>query len=265
MHTCLDEQGRVTEAGLEAASGSCSWPFSSEQRALALSSSLRDGNRKAKIADSGGSRNTRDGSSTCDPLGTGSTCSICGTRHWTPAGPLTSKTPVALKTAAAPETPETPAAEDTSGIPYATDTPDTSSTQALALKAKGDICVQTLAQGSQHRHVPVRSQSHCASQLADRCLHHFCTNYSNVCRKFPRDMKAMSPENQQCFEKHWWPPVWYLKEEDHYQRARKEREKEDYLHLKRQPKRRWLFWNSPSSASPSAASSASPSSSSAVV
>ena len=38
MHTCLDEQGRVTEAGLEAVSGSCSWPFSSEQRALALSS-----------------------------------------------------------------------------------------------------------------------------------------------------------------------------------------------------------------------------------
>ncbi|KAM7241224.1 hypothetical protein CapIbe_007796 [Capra ibex] len=106
---------------------------------------------------------------------------------------------------------------------------------------------------------------HCASQLADWCLHHICTNYNNVCRKFPRDMKAMSPENQQYFEKHRWPPVWYLKEEDHYQRARKEREKEDYLHLKRQPKRRWLFWNSPSSASSSAASSASPSSSSAVV
>uniref|UniRef100_A0A3Q1MMH3 BTB domain-containing protein n=1 Tax=Bos taurus TaxID=9913 RepID=A0A3Q1MMH3_BOVIN len=109
------------------------------------------------------------------------------------------------------------------------------------------------------------AQFHCAYQLADWCLHHICTNYNNVCRKFPRDMKAMSPENQQYFEKHRWPPVWYLKEEDHYQRARKEREKEDYLHLKRQPKRRWLFWNSPSSASSSAASSASPSSSSAVV
>ena len=53
-----------------------------------------------------------------------------------------------------------------------------------------------------------------------------------------------APENQQYFEKHRWPPVWYLKEEDHYQRAQKEREKEDYLHLKRQPKRRWLFWKS---------------------
>ncbi|XP_037668785.1 rho-related BTB domain-containing protein 2 [Choloepus didactylus] len=109
------------------------------------------------------------------------------------------------------------------------------------------------------------AQFHCAYQLADWCLHHICTNYNNVCRKFPRDMKAMSPENQEYFEKHRWPPVWYLKEEDHYQRARKEREKEDYLHLKRQPKRRWLFWNGPSSPSSSAASSSSPSSSSAVV
>lgn len=109
------------------------------------------------------------------------------------------------------------------------------------------------------------AQFHCAYQLADWCLHHICTNYNNVCRKFPRDMKAMSPENQEYFEKHRWPPVWYLKEEDHYQRARKEREKEDYLHLKRQPKRRWLFWNSPSSPSSPAASSASPSSSSAMV
>ena len=134
-------------------------------------------------------------------------------------------------------------------------------------------------------------QFHCAYQLADWCLHHICTNYNNVCRKFPRDMKAMSggersrrggggdvggeggtpstvltpdvpAENQEYFEKHRWPPVWYLKEEYHYQRAKKEREKEDYLHLKRQPKRRWLFWNSPSSSPSSSAATASSSSSS---
>lgn len=39
---------------------------------------------------------------------------------------------------------------------------------------------------------PILSQFHCAYQLADWCLHHICTNYNNVCRKFPRDMKAMS-------------------------------------------------------------------------
>ncbi|XP_069473791.1 rho-related BTB domain-containing protein 2 isoform X1 [Ambystoma mexicanum] len=113
------------------------------------------------------------------------------------------------------------------------------------------------------------AQFHCAHQLGNWCLHHICTNYNSVCRKFPRDMKTMSVENQEYFEKHRWPPVWYLKEEDHFQRARKERQKEDYLHQKRQPKKRWLFWNagsSPSSPStPSAASSSSSSSSSQAV
>ncbi|XP_039210165.1 rho-related BTB domain-containing protein 2 isoform X3 [Crotalus tigris] len=111
------------------------------------------------------------------------------------------------------------------------------------------------------------AQFHGAYQLADWCLHHICTNYNNICRKFPREMKAMSAENQDYFEKHRWPPVWYLKEEDHFQRARKEREKEDYLHQKRQPKRRWLFWNasSPSSSAATASSSSSSSSSSSAV
>uniref|UniRef100_A0A8C2B705 Rho related BTB domain containing 2b n=1 Tax=Cyprinus carpio TaxID=7962 RepID=A0A8C2B705_CYPCA len=83
------------------------------------------------------------------------------------------------------------------------------------------------------------AQFHCAYQLTEWCLHHICTNYNNVCRKFPRDMRAKSAENQEYFEKHRWPPVWYLKEDDHYQRARKEREKEDYLSQKRQNKRKW--------------------------
>ncbi|XP_060712333.1 rho-related BTB domain-containing protein 2-like isoform X1 [Hemiscyllium ocellatum] len=98
------------------------------------------------------------------------------------------------------------------------------------------------------------AQFHCAHQLAEWCLHHICTNYNNVCRKFPREMKAKSPENQDYFEKHRWPPVWFLKEDDHYQRARKERDKEDYLCQKRQLKRKWFFWNS---SSPSTASSSS--------
>lgn len=107
-------------------------------------------------------------------------------------------------------------------------------------------------------------------------LHPWSRCLSGVCPPWPRAScslcAASNPallrsvaENQEYFEKHRWPPVWYLKEEDHYQRARKEREKEDYLHLRRQPKRRWLFWNSPSSPPSSAAASSSPSSSSAVV
>ncbi|CAL8247672.1 unnamed protein product [Merluccius merluccius] len=105
------------------------------------------------------------------------------------------------------------------------------------------------------------AQFHCAQQLTGWCLHHICTNYNSVCRKFPRDMKAKSAENQEYFEKQRWPPVWYLKEDDHYQRARKERDKEDYLYQRRQCKRKWLFWNLPSSPS----SNSPPSGSSAVI
>ncbi|XP_048037029.1 rho-related BTB domain-containing protein 2 isoform X2 [Megalobrama amblycephala] len=110
------------------------------------------------------------------------------------------------------------------------------------------------------------AQFHCAYQLTDWCLHHICTNYNNVCRKFPRDMRAKSAENQEYFEKHRWPPVWYLKEDDHYQRARKEREKEDYLSQKRQSKRKWVLWNlPPSPTNPSSSSSSSSSSGSSAI
>lgn len=113
-------------------------------------------------------------------------------------------------------------------------------------------------------HLP---QFHCAYQLADWCLHHICTNYNNVCRKFPRDMKAMSggercrrgavgtlgtpstvltpdvpAENQEYFEKHRWPPVWYLKEEDLYLRSKKEREREEQLQRKQHTRSKWCFW-----------------------
>ncbi|KAF5906677.1 rho-related BTB domain-containing protein 2-like isoform X2, partial [Clarias magur] len=37
------------------------------------------------------------------------------------------------------------------------------------------------------------AQFHNAKQLSAWCLHHICTNYNSVCRKFPKDMKAMSP------------------------------------------------------------------------
>ncbi|XP_056591865.1 rho-related BTB domain-containing protein 2 [Triplophysa dalaica] len=105
------------------------------------------------------------------------------------------------------------------------------------------------------------AQFHCAYQLTDWCLHHLCTNYNNVCRKFPRDMRAKCAENQLYFEKHRWPPVWYLKEDDHYQRARKEREREDFLSQKRQSKRKWVLWSLPPSPSNTLSSSAASSSS----
>lgn len=52
------------------------------------------------------------------------------------------------------------------------------------------------------------------------------------------------PDNQEYFERHRWPPVWYLKEEDHYQRVKREREKEDLALNKHHSRRKWCFWHS---------------------
>ncbi|XP_028651220.1 rho-related BTB domain-containing protein 1 isoform X1 [Erpetoichthys calabaricus] len=90
------------------------------------------------------------------------------------------------------------------------------------------------------------SQFHNAHQLAAWCLHHICTHYNSVCAKFRKEIKSKSAENQEYFEKHRWPPVWYLKEEDHYQRVKKEREKEDVVLNKHHSRYKWCFWNTSS-------------------
>uniref|UniRef100_A0A8D0CK34 Rho-related BTB domain-containing protein 1 n=1 Tax=Scleropages formosus TaxID=113540 RepID=A0A8D0CK34_SCLFO len=94
------------------------------------------------------------------------------------------------------------------------------------------------------------AQFHNAKQLSSWCLHHICTNYNSVCRKFPKEMKAMSADNQRHFEKHRWPPVWFLKEEDRYLRSLKEREREEEMLRKQHTKRGWCFWRRSSSSSP---------------
>ncbi|KAL0979770.1 hypothetical protein UPYG_G00189430 [Umbra pygmaea] len=91
------------------------------------------------------------------------------------------------------------------------------------------------------------AQFHNAKQLSAWCLHHICTNYNSVCRKFPKDMKVMSPDNQRHFEKQRWPPVWFLKEEDRYLRSQKERQREEEVLRKQHTKRGWCFWRHPSS------------------
>lgn len=88
------------------------------------------------------------------------------------------------------------------------------------------------------------AQFHNANQLAAWCLHHICTNYNSVCSKFRKEIKSKSADNQEYFERHRWPPVWYLKEEDHYQRVKREREKEDLALKKHYSRRKWCFWHS---------------------
>ncbi|KAG1686692.1 Rho-related BTB domain-containing protein 2 [Nymphon striatum] len=71
------------------------------------------------------------------------------------------------------------------------------------------------------------SQMYNADQLSEWCLHHLSTNYNEVCRHMPKLLRNLHPENQAYLNKNRWPPVWYLKECDHYERCQREREREE--------------------------------------
>ena len=72
-------------------------------------------------------------------------------------------------------------------------------------------------------------QIHNADQLADWCLAYLSTNYNNICRKAPKLLKALHSENQTHLAQHRWPPVWYLKERDFYDKYVAERKREEGL------------------------------------
>ncbi|XP_058044499.1 rho-related BTB domain-containing protein 1 isoform X1 [Ahaetulla prasina] len=111
--------------------------------------------------------------------------------------------------------------------------------QALTRTAMSGVCIE-----GEVLCVLEIAQFHNAKQLAAWCLHYICTNYNSVCSKFRKEIKMKSPDNQEYFEKHRWPPIWYLKEEDHFQRVKKEREKEELALNKHHSKRKWCFWSS---------------------
>jgi len=71
-------------------------------------------------------------------------------------------------------------------------------------------------------------QLHNADQLSDWCLHYLATNYDQLCKRFPKQVRAMHPENQAYLNKHRWPPTWYLKDYDCYERMLRERQREEH-------------------------------------
>lgn len=66
------------------------------------------------------------------------------------------------------------------------------------------------------------AQLHNANNLAEWCIHHITTNYNDVCRK-SKMIKFMSPANRNILEQRRWPPVWYIKDYDNYERACKKK------------------------------------------
>eukprot|EP00090_Calanus_glacialis_P014770 TRINITY_DN23654_c0_g1_i3.p1 TRINITY_DN23654_c0_g1~~TRINITY_DN23654_c0_g1_i3.p1 ORF type:complete len:279 (-),score=68.95 TRINITY_DN23654_c0_g1_i3:185-1021(-) len=62
------------------------------------------------------------------------------------------------------------------------------------------------------------SQIHNAEQLTKWCFAYLGQNYNDVCRRFPKVMKSLCPENQALLNLNRWPPVWYVKDFDLYER-----------------------------------------------
>lgn len=67
---------------------------------------------------------------------------------------------------------------------------------------------------------------HNAHQLAEWCMLYLCVNYNTICRHSPKNLKQLQPENQDYLREHRWPPVWYLKDYDYYQRCINEMNRE---------------------------------------
>lgn len=61
-----------------------------------------------------------------------------------------------------------------------------------------------------------------ANQLAKWCLHHLCINFKHLIKKHAKLWKGLKIENQIYIDKNRWPPKWYLKELELYDRSRQE-------------------------------------------
>ena len=51
-------------------------------------------------------------------------------------------------------------------------------------------------------------QLHNAHQLAEWCLAYLSQNYNHICRKYPKILRSLHPENQAALNLYRWPPVW---------------------------------------------------------
>ncbi|XP_037904360.1 rho-related BTB domain-containing protein 1 isoform X2 [Hermetia illucens] len=67
---------------------------------------------------------------------------------------------------------------------------------------------------------------HNAHQLAEWCMSYLCVNYNVICKFSLKGLKSLHQENQEYLREHRWPPVWYLKDYDYYQRCMNEMNKQ---------------------------------------
>ncbi|RWS14053.1 rho-related BTB domain-containing protein 1-like protein [Dinothrombium tinctorium] len=66
-------------------------------------------------------------------------------------------------------------------------------------------------------------QMHNADQLAEWCLYQITIHYKEISHKNMKLLRSLHPENQAYLNRNRWPPVWYLKELDYYERCVREK------------------------------------------
>lgn len=57
-------------------------------------------------------------------------------------------------------------------------------------------------------------------------MSYLCVNYNVICKFSLKGLKSLHQENQEYLREHRWPPVWYLKDYDYYQRCMNEMNKQ---------------------------------------
>ena len=67
-------------------------------------------------------------------------------------------------------------------------------------------------------------QIHNCDQLADYCLYYLSVNYKDVSQRQSKILRSLHPENQAYLNRNRWPPIWFQKEEEYYDRCIRERE-----------------------------------------
>lgn len=67
-------------------------------------------------------------------------------------------------------------------------------------------------------------QLHNADQLSDYCLYRISVHYNDICHVHSKLLRALQPENQAYLNRNRWPPVWFLKEFDYYERCVREQQ-----------------------------------------
>uniref|UniRef100_H2YBA8 BTB domain-containing protein n=1 Tax=Ciona savignyi TaxID=51511 RepID=H2YBA8_CIOSA len=70
------------------------------------------------------------------------------------------------------------------------------------------------------------SELHNAPELKQWCLYFLSVHYNDACRNIPKIMKGLPTHILTYLEEHRWPPVWFIKQRDVYEKSLHQRKEQ---------------------------------------